>query len=139
MCDFLVYSHFSCFFPDLSKLDQEKQISTDLHLMDVHKNAMEAPLYKSYKVYMINKMRARTEIHLGISGEKIEIDPVQKNSKFLLVKQKPINHDMDMIAWCEPTETKSNKTVFKLIYSLSFTNQDNGNNLLKIPSLIIFF
>ncbi|XP_044259448.1 stress-activated map kinase-interacting protein 1 [Tribolium madens] len=111
---------------DSSKQDQEKQISTDLHLMAVHKRAMEAPLYKSYKVYMINKMRTKVEIHLGISGEKIEIDPVQKNSKFLLVKQKPINHDMDMIAWCEAIDTsKSNKTTFKIIYSHSFTNSDN--------------
>ncbi|EEZ99088.1 Target of rapamycin complex 2 subunit MAPKAP1-like Protein [Tribolium castaneum] len=111
---------------DSSKQDQEKQITTDLHLMDVHKKAMEAPLYKSFKVYMINKMRAKVEIHLGISGEKIEIDPVQKNSKFVLVKQKPINHDMDMIAWCEPIETtKSNKMTFKIIYSHSFANAEN--------------
>ena len=88
--------------------------------MDVHKRAMEAPLYKSYKVYMITKMRAKTEIHLGISGEKIEIDPVQKNSKFVLVKQKPINHDMDMIAWCETVDVKSNRTIFRIIYSQNF-------------------
>ncbi|KAJ3664755.1 hypothetical protein Zmor_000301 [Zophobas morio] len=105
---------------DISKSDQEKQITTDLHLMDVHKRAMEAPLYKSYKVYMITKMRAKTEIHLGISGEKIEIDPVQKNSKFVLVKQKPINHDMDMIAWCETVDVKSNRTIFRIIYSQNF-------------------
>ncbi|RZC35178.1 target of rapamycin complex 2 subunit MAPKAP1 [Asbolus verrucosus] len=113
---------------ELSKVDQEKQISSDLHLMDVHKKAMEAPLYKSYKVYMVNKMRTKVEIHLGISGEKIEIDPVQKNSKFVLVKQKPMNHDMDMIAWCETVDIKSNRTIFRIIYSQSFgtTNiQDN--------------
>jgi hypothetical protein len=27
--------------------------------------AMEAPLYQSYHVYIINKVRAKTEIHLG--------------------------------------------------------------------------
>jgi hypothetical protein len=119
---------------DVSKTDQEKQISTDLHLMDVHKKAMEAPLYKSYKVFMINKMRTKAEMLLGISGEKIEIDPVQKNSKFVLVKQKPINHDIDMVAWCETVDSRSNRTVFRIFYAQSFGNSSGQDNVSTLNS-----
>jgi hypothetical protein len=93
---------------------------------------------------MINKMRTKAEMLLGISGEKIEIDPVQKNSKFVLVKQKPINHDIDMVAWCETVDSRSNRTVFRIFYAQSFGNssgQDNGTNffyLVGIVTLILF-
>lgn len=106
------------------KLNQEKQISSDLQLMDIHNKAMEAPLYKSYKVYLVNKIKAKAEIHLGVSGEKIEIDPVAQNTKFALVKQKPVSQHMDSIAWCEIVELKANKAVFRVIYSHNFNNPD---------------
>lgn len=92
-------------------------------LIDVHNKAMEAPLYQSYRVFkVINKLRTTVEIHLGISGEKIEIDPIQqKNSTFnFSMKQKAISHHMDTIAWCEITDVKTNRTSFKIVYSLSF-------------------
>lgn len=46
--------------------EETKQITTDTQMMEVHMSAMEAPLYQSYTVYIINKVRAKVEIHLGI-------------------------------------------------------------------------
>lgn len=52
----------------------------------------------------------------GISGEKIDIDPVLKQNtgaKFLS-KRKPTSYDIDYIVACNLTETKSsNKSVFR--------------------------
>ncbi|CAH0559047.1 unnamed protein product [Brassicogethes aeneus] len=105
-----------------SKLEEKRKLQ-NMKLIDVHNKAMEAPLYQSYRVYkMLNRVRGKVEIHLGISGEKIEIDPIQqKNSKFPnLSKQKAISHHMDTIAWCEITDVKNSKTCFKIVYSLTF-------------------
>lgn len=101
------------------KLEESKQMSADIQ-MKVHTTAMEAPFYRSYRVYIVSKVRPKIEIHLGISGDKIEIDPVQqKSSKFPFVKQKAVTHDMDSVAWCKITDTRSSRTVFKLVYSTS--------------------
>ncbi|KAF5279531.1 hypothetical protein FQR65_LT03353 [Abscondita terminalis] len=111
------------------KLDEAKQITANMHLMKVHATAMEAPLYQSYRVYIVNKMRAKAEIQLGISGEKIEIDPLQqKNSKFTFVRQKPVSHHIDSVAWCEVTDTKSSGTTFRVVYSSSFGNNGAMNS-----------
>lgn len=91
--------------------------------MKVLKTAMEAPLYQCYKVFIIHKVLTKTEIHLGISGDKIEIDPVQqKNSKFW-VRQKAVSYHMDSVAWCEILDKKSGRATFRLVYSLSHMNQ----------------
>lgn len=64
--------------------------------------------------------------YLGISGEKLEIDPVQqKSSKFTLVRQKAVSYPMDSIAWCEITDFKTHKSSFRIMYSLSFGNEVN--------------
>lgn len=71
------------------------------------------------RVYIINKMRAKTEIHLGISGEKIEIDPVitGKGAARFWNRQRAVSYHIDNIAWCEVTETKGSKTIFTLVYT----------------------
>ncbi|KAI4459959.1 target of rapamycin complex 2 subunit mapkap1 [Holotrichia oblita] len=102
---------------------QESAMQESVALMEVHKTTMESQLYKSFQVHIINKVRSKVEIHLGISGEKIEIDPVQqKSSKFALVRQKAVSHHMDSVVWCDIIEEKSKeyKTVFRIIYSLSY-------------------
>ncbi|KAK4881156.1 hypothetical protein RN001_004475 [Aquatica leii] len=112
------------------KGDEAKQITANMHLMKVHATAMEAPLYQSYRVYIVNKMRAKAEIQLGISGEKIEIDPLQqKNTKFTFVRQKPVSHHIDSVAWCEVTDTKSSGTTFRVVYSSSFGNNGASSNV----------
>lgn len=94
--------------------------------MKVHATAMEAPLHRSYRVYIINKVRAKVEINLGISGDKIEIDPVHpKSSKFALVKQKAVSHNMDSVAWCEITDTKSSRSTFRVVYSMYAGSSSN--------------
>ncbi|KAF5299340.1 hypothetical protein FQA39_LY02513 [Lamprigera yunnana] len=114
---------------DKPKADEAKQITANMHLMKVHTKAMEAPLYQSYRVYIVNKMRAKAEIQLGISGEKIEIDPLQqKNSKFTFVRQKAVSHHIDSVAWCEVTDTKSSGTTFRVVYSSSFDTNSTGPN-----------
>lgn len=108
-------------------MDEATQITANMQLMKVHATAMEAPLYQSYRVYIVNKMRPKAEIHLGISGEKIEIDPLQqKNSKFTFVRQKPVSHHIDSVAWCEVLENKSSGTAFRVVYSSSFGNSNSS-------------
>ena len=71
------------------------------------------------RVYIINKVRAKTEIHLGISGEKIEIDPVitGKGAGRFWNRQRAVSYHIDSIAWCELTENKGSKTMFTLVYT----------------------
>lgn len=123
---------------DRAKAEEtSKQLNADMQLK-VYTTALEAPFYKSYRVYIVNKVRAKVEIHLGISGEKIEIDPVQqKSSKFVLVKQKAVSHQMDCVAWCEITDTRSSRSTFRVVYSTSFGNNctDYNGSFSYSPSL----
>ncbi|XP_011143027.1 target of rapamycin complex 2 subunit MAPKAP1 isoform X1 [Harpegnathos saltator] len=98
---------------------EQEEVANDLAKMEGHTTAMEAPLYQSYRVHIINKMRAKTEIHLGISGEKIEIDPVitGKGAARFWNRQRAVSYHIDNIAWCEVTETKGSKTMFTLVYT----------------------
>ncbi|XP_011304449.1 target of rapamycin complex 2 subunit MAPKAP1 [Fopius arisanus] len=113
--------------PATSKMEQEI-FAEDLARMKGHTTAMEAPLYQLYRVHIINKVRAKTEIHLGISGDKIEIDPVitGKGASRFWHRQRAVSYQMDNIAWCELTETKGSKTTFTLIY----THQSISDTLL---------
>lgn len=58
-------------------------------------------------------------MHLGISGEKIEIDPVVtgKGASRFWHRQRAVSYHMDNIAWCELTENKGSKTTFTLVYT----------------------
>ncbi|XP_067215975.1 target of rapamycin complex 2 subunit MAPKAP1 isoform X2 [Linepithema humile] len=106
---------------------EQEEVANDLAKMEGHTTAMEAPLYQSYRVYIINKMRAKTEIHLGISGEKIEIDPVitGKGAARFWNRQRAVSYHIDNIAWCEVTETKGSKTMFTLVYTPQSSVPDN--------------
>ncbi|KAJ8920546.1 hypothetical protein NQ315_005415 [Exocentrus adspersus] len=109
-----------------SKAEENRQKS-DLMAMDEHNKRMEAPLYQSFRVFMLNKVRPKVEVNIGISGERIEIDPIQqKGSKLLAFKQRAVSHYMDTIAWCEITDTKSNKATFKLVYNSNFGTNYNS-------------
>ncbi|KAJ8985641.1 hypothetical protein NQ317_015137 [Molorchus minor] len=113
-----------------SKADENRQ-KNDLLAMDEHNRRMEAPLYQSFKVIMLNKVKPKVEVHLGISGERIEIDPVQqKSSKLLPFKQKAVSHSMDTIAWCEINDIRSSRSSFRIVYKTntasSGTSQGDG-------------
>ncbi|KAK3087119.1 hypothetical protein FSP39_001919 [Pinctada imbricata] len=73
--------------------------------------------YRSYMVSMVHKLRANTDVQLGISGEKIEIDPVATKGSVKFLRQKPTTHDLDSIASCDKIEDKSSgKSLFSLTY-----------------------
>ncbi|XP_025743838.1 target of rapamycin complex 2 subunit MAPKAP1 isoform X2 [Callorhinus ursinus] len=75
--------------------------------------------YKSFKVSMIHRLRFTTDVQLGISGDKVEIDPVtnQKASTKFWIKQKPISIDSDLLCACDLAEEKSpSHAIFKLTY-----------------------
>ncbi|KAM5329155.1 target of rapamycin complex 2 subunit MAPKAP1 isoform 2-T6 [Glossophaga mutica] len=75
--------------------------------------------YKSFKVSMIHRLRITTDVQLGISGDKVEIDPVtnQKASTKFWIKQKPISIDSDLLCACDLAEEKSpSHAIFKLTY-----------------------
>jgi len=106
----------------MEKFDKiQEEVANDLAKMAIHTNAMEAPLYQSYRVYIINKVRAKSEVQLGISGEKIEIDPVvtSKGASRFWTRQRAISYHIDHVAWCELTEYKGSKTVFTLVISFN--------------------
>lgn len=121
---------------DIAKAEENsKQLNADMQLK-VYTTALEAPFYKSYRVYIVSKVRAKVEIHLGVSGEQIEIDPVQqKNSKFALVRQKAVSHQMDSVAWCEITDTRSSRSTFRVVYNASSVST-NINGMLYSPTII---
>ena len=75
--------------------------------------------YKSFKVSMIHRLRFTTDVQLGISGDKVEIDPVtsQKASTKFWIKQKPISIDSDLLCACDLAEEKSpSHAICKLSY-----------------------
>ncbi|XP_049594662.1 target of rapamycin complex 2 subunit MAPKAP1 isoform X1 [Syngnathus scovelli] len=75
--------------------------------------------YKSFKISMIHKLRFTTDVQLGISGEKVEIDPVtnQKASTKFWIRQKPISVDSDHLCACDLVEERSpNHAIFKITY-----------------------
>lgn len=89
----------------------------NMALMKTHATAMEAPLYQCYKVWLVHKVRTKTHIQLGVSGEKLEIDPLGTSSLPWPRLAKPVSHHMDSVASCELINTKSgNRAVFKLVY-----------------------
>lgn len=97
----------------------------DLERMKGHTIMMEAPLYRSYRVKIFTKGLFKTDIQLGISGEKLEIDPVQpQNSKFWS-RQKPISHSMDLVVWCEIEETTRSRSTLRIVYSAGIVNNDS--------------
>ncbi|XP_013870590.1 target of rapamycin complex 2 subunit MAPKAP1 [Austrofundulus limnaeus] len=75
--------------------------------------------YKSFKISMIHKLRFTTDVQLGVSGEKLEIDPVtnQKASTKFWIRQKPISIDSDHLCACDLVEERSpSHAIFKLTY-----------------------
>ena len=105
---------------------EQDEVAEDLAKMEGHTTAMEAPLYQSYRVYIINKVRTKTEIYLGISGEKIEINPIitGKGAGRFWNRQRAVSYQIDNIAWCEVTEAKGSKTLFTLVYTPHSSTSD---------------
>ncbi|XP_057297043.1 target of rapamycin complex 2 subunit MAPKAP1-like [Hydractinia symbiolongicarpus] len=81
--------------------------------------------YKSYRVLLVHRLLASTEVSLGIHGQKIEIDPVAqpKSQKFFTLldftRNKPVSLAVNNIADCEITEEKPGRAVFRIYYKKS--------------------
>ncbi|CAG0920079.1 unnamed protein product [Notodromas monacha] len=86
--------------------------------MRKHLSVMEASLYESFIVSLVQKI-GTAEIHLGISGEKIEVNPVTKSSGILpsVIPVKPVTYHIDSIADCSIVDEKyGKKSVVRLVY-----------------------
>lgn len=95
----------------------KKQHTFNKNEMDIQKmfDRIEAPAYRTYRVYCKN-LFFRNEVQLGISGERIEIDPIpQKNSK-LWKKQKAVSYNIDHIAFIELHDERTSKSVVRMWY-----------------------
>lgn len=94
---------------------------TDELAMNVHDTMVEAPIYRAYRVSFISKKHFRTEVQLGISGEKIEIDPIQqKNASLFFKTVKAIHYSMDSVAWCEIGARKSSRFEVRIAHNPMF-------------------
>lgn len=94
---------------------------TDELAMNVHDAFVEAPIYRAYRVNLISKKHFRTEVQLGISGEKVEIDPLQqRNANYFFKPVKAIHFSMDSVAWCDISSRKSSRFEFKIAHNPMF-------------------
>ncbi|VEN35508.1 unnamed protein product [Callosobruchus maculatus] len=120
---------------DKSKADENRQMENDIQAVEEHNKLMEAPLYKSFRAFMLSKVKPKVEVSIGVSGERIEIDPVpQKSSKLLPFKQKAVSHPIDTIAWCEITEAKQTRSFFRLVYSAMTNPSSQQGEVLALSS-----
>lgn len=110
-----------------SSIDTNKSLPTSVRrtednaIMNVHERAVEAPIYRAYRVSLVTKKHFRTEVQLGVSGEKVEIDPLpQKNSNYFFKPVKAIHYSMDSVAWCEISSRKSSRFEFKIAHNPMF-------------------
>lgn len=89
--------------------------------MNVHDTMVEAPIYRAYRVSLVTKKHFRTEVQLGISGEKVEIDPLQqKNANYFFKPVKAIHYSMDSVCWCDISSRKSSRFEFKIAHNPMF-------------------
>jgi len=80
--------------------------------------------YKAFNVIMKSKHIFQHDVQLGISGEKVEIDPSGSNSRRPFQKHKHVTYTMERIAKCELLDTKpSGKSSFRITY-LGKENRD---------------
>ena len=91
--------------------------------MGQHELMIEAPIYKSYRVFLVSKKHFKSEVQIGISDDKIEIDPLQQKNTNYFFKQKAIHYSMDSVAWSEITSKKSSRYEFKVAHNPSFIDQ----------------
>ncbi|XP_005181807.1 stress-activated map kinase-interacting protein 1 [Musca domestica] len=88
---------------------------------------LEAPVYRTYTLNIIDKKFFKTEVILGISGERIEIDQ-HKHGKFW-TKQRAVTYPIDAVAHCEIVEKRTMKAVLRIwLKSASAINAINLND-----------
>lgn len=109
------------------RLNLQQQQTRDLATMHSHTAVIEAPLYQTFRVHMlVMSSFYKVEIQLGVSGEKIEIDPVQQNQKFWTSKQKAVTHKITSIASADLVDVKSSRAVFRIVYMSDKASSSGG-------------
>ncbi|XP_037079864.1 target of rapamycin complex 2 subunit MAPKAP1-like isoform X3 [Pollicipes pollicipes] len=86
-------------------------------------SAMEATVYQSFKVNMLSNLVIKAPIQLGISGDRVEIDPVQVRSTLnvskFLSKPRAVTYQIDSIMECRLWEVKyGGRAIVRLTYLL---------------------
>ncbi|XP_013111260.1 stress-activated map kinase-interacting protein 1 [Stomoxys calcitrans] len=88
---------------------------------------LEAPVYRTFTLNIIDKKFFKTEVILGISGERIEIDQ-HKHGKFW-TKQRAVTYPIDAVAHCEIVEKRTMKAILRIwLKSASAINPANMND-----------
>uniref|UniRef100_A0A1A9ZYC8 Uncharacterized protein n=1 Tax=Glossina pallidipes TaxID=7398 RepID=A0A1A9ZYC8_GLOPL len=75
-------------------------------------DVLEAPIYRTYNLNIIDKLFFKTGVTLGISGDHIEIDQ-HKQGKFWN-KQRAITYSIDSVANCEIVERRTMRAVVRI-------------------------
>lgn len=118
------------------QLAVKKSQSDAIALMLGHTTKMEAPIYRSYQLQISRRSFFKTEIQLGISAEKLEIDPVQQQNSKFWSHQKAISHSMDSVVWCEITDEPSPSRAFiKIVYCPTPVQDVGGAQQQASPSV----
>ncbi|XP_048005608.1 stress-activated map kinase-interacting protein 1 [Leguminivora glycinivorella] len=94
-----------------------KKADNDLDKLHSHAMATSAPQYKAYRVHMLRRVRANTLIQLGVSIDRVEVEPLANSKHTHWLKPKYFMHSIDSIAWCQIMEAKGNKCVFRIVYT----------------------
>lgn len=110
--------------------------------------AMEAPLYQSY-IVTAKKVARSYDVQMGISGEKVEINPLPQSGAIKIVtrQQRPATYYMDTIAACEmvPKKYNAGKSVFRIVrqngtefkhYSFEANNQTAQEIVKKLQVIL---
>ncbi|XP_058056788.1 stress-activated map kinase-interacting protein 1 [Anopheles bellator] len=97
------------------------QQQEDLERIKGHTSKIEAPLYRCFQVHVLQKSRLKTEVQLGISGDRFEIDPVPQRASKFWSRQKSTNQSspMDAVAACTIIDRRATKAIVRLVYSAS--------------------
>ncbi|KAH8401623.1 hypothetical protein KR009_006921 [Drosophila setifemur] len=77
-----------------------------------HNDMLEAPMHRTFRTSIIDKRFFKSDVTLGISGERIEIDQC-KNAKFWPQK-KPVSMPIDQVAHCEIVERRQLKALVRI-------------------------
>lgn len=109
---------FRLVFEDSARTRTLREIETEEY--NSHMKAVEAPLYQSYNVSFCQSIGLNYDVQLGISGEKVEINPLPQKgpAKLLTRQQKPATYYMDSIAACEIVSKKYSpgKSIFRMVH-----------------------
>ncbi|XP_035776659.1 stress-activated map kinase-interacting protein 1-like [Anopheles albimanus] len=102
-----------------NRVSIQQQEDLDRIKLRSHTSKIEAPLYRSFQVHVLQKSRLKTAVQLGISSDRFEIDPVPQRASKFWNRQKSANHPMDAVAACSIIEQRAAKAIVRLVYSAS--------------------